>query len=53
MRYLGVDMVANGTMEAILSHCVGERMKVLGALKNVWKERLLFRRAKIGMSEGI
>lgn len=37
-RYLGVDMASKG--KAKVGHRVGEGMKVLRALRNVWKERL-------------
>ena len=52
-RYLGVDLAANGSMEAEVSHRVGEGARVLGAMKNVWKERTISWRAKMGMFEGI
>lgn len=46
-RYLGVDM------EAKVNHRVDEEDKFLGAVKNVWKESLLYGRAKMDMFEGI
>lgn len=37
-RYLGVYEAAGGTKGADVSHMVEEGTKVLGALRNVWKE---------------
>lgn len=51
--HLEVEMAANETMEADVNHRLGEGMKVMGALKNVWNERLSSRRMKMGMFEGI
>ncbi|XP_071528163.1 pachytene checkpoint protein 2 homolog isoform X2 [Panulirus ornatus] len=45
--YLGVDLAADGTMEAEVNHRVVEGAKILGALKNVWKSRTLSRKAKM------
>lgn len=36
--YLGMDMIVNGTGGAKVSHRVGEGSKILGVLRNVWKE---------------
>lgn len=46
-------MAANRTMEMEVSHRVDMKAKVPGSLRNVWKERTLSRRAKIGMFEVI
>lgn len=50
-RYLGLNLPEDGTMGAKVSHRV--EAKVLGALKNVWKDRLVFVRLKIDMSESM
>lgn len=51
VRYLEMDVAATGTMEAEVSNRVGEGTKVIGALRNLWKERSLSKRAKTNKSE--
>jgi hypothetical protein len=52
-RYLGVDLAANGRMEEESKHRINEGMKVIGALKKVWKGRQLNMRVKREMYERI
>lgn len=46
-------MAAFGTMEAEIIHRVCEKVKVLGALTNVWKESSLSGRVEMGMIESL
>lgn len=41
-----------GLMDAEVSHRVSEGAKILGELKNVWKERSLSGRVKMSVFEG-
>lgn len=43
----------NRTMGDEVSHRVGEGVKVLSAMRNVWKDRSLSLTAKMGMFESI
>lgn len=45
-RYLGVDKVANETKEVELTHGLGDGANFLGALKNVWKDRIIIWKGK-------
>lgn len=52
-RYFRVDMSADRSMKDEVNHKIGERKKMGGALKYLWKEISLFMVAKNGMYKNI
>lgn len=50
-RCLELDMSIDGIMGIKIHHQVGEKAKVVDALRSVWKEKSLYERAKIVIFE--
>lgn len=46
-RYLEMNVVADGGVKNELTHKMGERLKVLWALKKLWKEKNVGNVAKL------
>ncbi len=53
VRYLSVDLTAAGNQAAEIQHRVWEGVKVMVALRSVWKERSVSIQTKIGVFDGI
>jgi hypothetical protein len=40
-KYLGVQVLANGRIDADLEHRMGEARKMAGVLKGAWRQRMM------------